>query len=299
MVVHYGSCLLISKVFSITGTPMILPIHTSIPVIAAFTLVDQAICVFVYLGYGKQLPHKRLLSHVTFGFLNTKTYYILCLLLCQDSPIDLVQLLCAGILSFLFIQYGALAALQRIFQIPAFPLIFYQQHRIGHLPGVYQCAHKMHHFLFDSTPFDAMVYGEGMGEQYCWLVVEACMSACFGLPPYILNPTTLHASLTNKFGHSRYDLEGWDMHADHHTVHNKNFGSEYQIPFEVYMQSMFVKDSVNPQCRWFNHTITQSPVKEGDSTITIELEPCANVIPSVKMTRFDTFEYIPVLSSKH
>ena len=54
---------------------------------------------------------------------------------CADSPIDLVQLLCAGMLSFLFIQYGALAALQRVFQIPAFPLIFYQQHRIGHLPG--------------------------------------------------------------------------------------------------------------------------------------------------------------------
>jgi len=39
--------------------------------------------------------------------------------------------------------------------------IYYHQHRIAHLPVVYDQSHKFHHYLHDTTPFDAHIYGAG------------------------------------------------------------------------------------------------------------------------------------------
>ena len=42
--------------------------------------------------------------------------------------------------------------------------LFYHMHRIAHLPGVYDQAHKAHHYLHDATAFDAHLYGSGAPE---------------------------------------------------------------------------------------------------------------------------------------
>eukprot|EP00657_Telonema_sp_P-1_P009484 TRINITY_DN3712_c0_g1_i1.p1 TRINITY_DN3712_c0_g1~~TRINITY_DN3712_c0_g1_i1.p1 ORF type:complete len:231 (+),score=48.76 TRINITY_DN3712_c0_g1_i1:1-693(+) len=204
MVVHYLTALLVSQMMS--QVPELLPVHTTVPVIAGFTIVDQLLCALVYYKHGKRLARPRLFTHIVYGFANSKTYYIVCFLMIQGTSVDLVRLCMSGALSWIFIECGGLTLTQRLLNIPAFPLLFYQQHRIGHLPGVYQCAHKLHHYLHDSTPFDAHVYGEGMAEQYGWLAVEVIMCCYFGLPPYILNIAVLHATVTNKFAHCRYDL---------------------------------------------------------------------------------------------
>lgn len=37
---------------------------------------------------------------------------------------------------------------------------------------VYEEAHKFHHYLHDTTPFDAHVYGAGAPEEWFSMVVE-------------------------------------------------------------------------------------------------------------------------------
>ena len=107
-------------------------------------------------------------------------------------------------------------------RLPGFPVMFYCEHRINHCPVVYAHAHKMHHYLHDTTAFDAHVYGSGMNEEYLWIVAEtlpcilAMSSSVAGnggaastataaavLFPFCFNVTTLRFSWLNKGGHSR------------------------------------------------------------------------------------------------
>jgi len=112
---------------------------------------------------------------------------------------------------------------------------FYIEHRISHCPVVYSHAHKMHHYLHDTTAFDAHIYGFGMNEEFCWILAETlpCLASGGLLFPYWLNPFSLYASWINKSGHTRTADDnahipgGFDpdnFHADHHIFHCANFG---------------------------------------------------------------------------
>ena len=65
--------------------------------------------------------------------------------------------------------------------------LFYTQHRIAHLPKVYEHAHKLHHYLHGTLAFDAHIYGNGMPEEFFFLLLELSMGAYLGLMPASLN----------------------------------------------------------------------------------------------------------------
>jgi len=102
----------------------------------------------------------------------------------------------------------------------------YQQHRMAHLPKVYEHAHKLHHYLQGTLAFDAHIYGNGMPEEFFFLLLELVVGVQFGLAPATLNRLVLQFSIDNKFGHTQKpeDTCGDNFHADHHLVHVKNFG---------------------------------------------------------------------------
>jgi hypothetical protein len=61
--------------------------------------------------------------------------------------------------------------------------LFYHQHRLAHMPAVYQQAHKFHHLLPDAFAFDAHIYGSGAPEEYFLLLTETFVAACLGCCP--------------------------------------------------------------------------------------------------------------------
>merc|ERR1712149_135212 len=81
--------------------------------------------------------------------------------------------------------------------------LFYHQHRMAHLPKVYEHAHKLHHFLHGTLSFDAHIYGNGMPEEYFFMLLEVGLGIGYGLTPATLNRLVLQFSLDNKFGHTQ------------------------------------------------------------------------------------------------
>ena len=71
-------------------------------------------------------------------------------------------------------------------------------YRIAHLPKVYEHAHKLHHYLHGTISFDAHIYGNGMPEEFFFLVLELVMGVQFGLIPATLNRLVLQYSVDNK-----------------------------------------------------------------------------------------------------
>ncbi len=59
--------------------------------------------------------------------------------------------------------------------------LFYLQHRLAHLPRVYEHAHKAHHYLHDTTAFDAHLYGSGQAEEWACLMLELGAVLAFGV----------------------------------------------------------------------------------------------------------------------
>ena len=45
---------------------------------------------------------------------------------------------------------------------------------------VYEHAHKLHHYLHGTNAFDAHIYGNGMPEEFFFLVLELCMAIFAG-----------------------------------------------------------------------------------------------------------------------
>jgi hypothetical protein len=204
--------------------------------IAAFFIVDQLQCVYVTfhdttVGPPAHVSPAKALRHVLWGFFNAKTYTLIILLhlsfagfrcnllvWAADAVLNLSSRVSAWV-SGLGLHWGA---------------IFYHQHRLAHLPGVYEHAHKFHHYLYDSTAFDAHLYGSGAPEEWFCLVVETLGALRLGLLPVSLAATPLYLSWTNKVGHTRKQQVqgGVNNHCDHHTFHNKNFGI-YNISLDV------------------------------------------------------------------
>jgi len=202
-----------------------------------FLALDQLLNLAVYLKYNVRLPFTALLKHVIYGFLNTKTVTALLLLALCDSPrkLDLSVWVMTGILTW-YAGPWLQSRFYRLSGLPSFSVLFYHQHRIAHLPGVYPCAHKFHHFYAETTAFDAHIYGSGLPEEFWWIVVEVLLWNQFGFMPYTLNARVLYDTLCNKFGHTRFkDGHGINHHADHHKYSNVNYGSEFGIPFEMVM----------------------------------------------------------------
>mmetsp|Transcript_25561 Transcript_25561/g.51018 ORF Transcript_25561/g.51018 Transcript_25561/m.51018 type:complete len:429 (+) Transcript_25561:169-1455(+) len=202
-----------------------------------FFLFDFLLNCIIYSTSSEPFGSKRFLKHVVYGTLNTKTYFLIVFASLSGLQVDLTTVVLTGIINYYLAKSGGRARILRSFGLPSFPVLFYCEHRLGHCPGVYPHAHKQHHYLHDTTAFDAHIYGSGMNEEYFWLLAEIvpCLLApSRTLFPYFLNLETLYNSWTNKGGHTRssgsaaaavgnYDED--NFHADHHTQHNSNFGS--------------------------------------------------------------------------
>ena len=202
-----------------------------------FLALDQAVNAWVYSRSSMPFGARRLAWHVAYGTLNTKTYFVVVLGCLRGLRFDIAELLLASMLSYLY-QVAYLDRGVPSLGVPCFGALFYVEHRIGHLPEVYAHAHKMHHFLHDTTPWDAHIYGNGLNEEFLWIVAETAPCWLWGAPPYHLNLRTLWSSFLNKDGHTRSSASSYEwrqrrfgptadsenIHADHHTLHTKWFG---------------------------------------------------------------------------
>lgn len=203
--------------------------------IFCFFLIDFAICLSLsfssQMGKTKRFALKRMLQSITYGFLNTKTYHLLILLLIRGAKIHIFLWLIDIVLNIT----EKLNNYAQEFCKINFPIIFYHQHRVAHLPHVYPDAHKFHHFLHDSSPFDAHLYGFGAPEEWHCFVFETLPSMFLGVFPPSLCFSALKISLNNKLGHTRKE-NGNDqetVHVDHHLHHVKNFS--WNITLEMFM----------------------------------------------------------------
>merc|ERR1712088_1131629 len=153
--------------------------------VIGFFLVDQALCVYIHaFTPSKKFPLKETLTHVVWGFLNTKTYTLVVLL----------HMMNAGVTIPLWLW--ALDAYFQVTQRLSFAIsshwahwleLFYHQHRMAHLPKVYEHAHKLHHYLHGTLSFDAHIYGNGMPEEFFFLLLEMGLALAMAslLPPLI------------------------------------------------------------------------------------------------------------------
>ena len=167
-------------------------IRVSIWFVLTFFVIDQLSCMyFHFLTPSKSFSTKDFFTHAVWGFLNTKTYHVVLLfhLLNGNFQISLVVWcidICLGLTDMLA------KAISHHWMHWA--ELFYSQHRIGHLPKVYEHAHKLHHYLHGTNAFDAHIYGNGMPEEYFVLMLEVVMALACGMTPASLNYLILSIS---------------------------------------------------------------------------------------------------------
>ena len=104
-------------------------------------------------------------------------------------------------------------------------------------------AHKLHHFLHGTLAFDAHIYGNGMPEEFFFMLLELTMGVNLGLMPATLNKLIMQYSWDNKNGHTKKpeDTAGENFHADHHLVHTKNYGI-YNSLMDMYFNTATFND---------------------------------------------------------
>lgn len=197
--------------------------------ICAFFAIDFILCLLLYLRNSEPLGVVRLTKSISYGTFNAKSYFFVVFGCLLDLELDIYGVILTSLIAF----YIALP-LRRLLRYPGFDIVFYIDHRVGHIPGVYQHAHKMHHYLYDTTPFDAHIYGSSLNEEYLWICAEVLPCALFGLAPFWINLYTLFHSWEDKLFHTRsvegsdgYDVE--NFHADHHTFHRHNFSTPHLL----------------------------------------------------------------------
>jgi len=246
-IIHYAlnALVLLACAPLLAASPWQFRVKINMVFVIAFFVIDFALNMFVYFRTAESWSAGRLAKHIAYGTFNTKTYFVVVLGCSYGLEFDLLVIVLASLLTWGVSKTGVQQSLLSMFGWPCFPITFYVEHRIGHMPRVYPHAHKMHHYLHDSTSFDAHIYGSGLNEEYFWILAETlpCL-LCPGLFPYFLNGTTLHSSWTNKGAHSR-TADGVDLsttgcfdednfHADHHTWHRANFGSSTSPLIDFY-----------------------------------------------------------------
>ena len=192
--------------------------------IALFFLYDQLCCLYCnYFTPAKKFGIRETLTHAIWGFINTKTYTLVLLLHMMNAQVSIPI--------WLWLLDWKLELTLRVSNFLSCRLahwleLFYTQHRIAHLPKVYEHAHKLHHYLHGTLAFDAHIYGNGMPEEFFFMLLELTMGVYLGLMPATLNRLILQYSLDNKHGHTQkqVDTAGENFHVDHHLVHTKNYG---------------------------------------------------------------------------
>jgi len=204
--------------------------------ITLFFICDQAICLYCHLCTpSREFTVRETMIHAVWGFLNTKTYTIVILLHMMNAGV------CIPVVIWLLDWWlGLTLKLSDIISgLGAhWAELFYTQHRMAHLPKVYEHAHKLHHYLHGTLAFDAHIYGNGMPEEWFFLLVELLSGVTLGLIPATLNRLVLQYSVDNKFGHTQKpeDTCGDNFHADHHLLHVKNYGI-YNCLMDMYFNT--------------------------------------------------------------
>merc|ERR550517_1994755 len=102
--------------------------------VICFFLVDQALCVYCHtFTPSKKFPLKETLTHVVWGFLNTKTYTLVVLLHMMNAGVTIPLWLWALDAYFQVTQRLSFAISS---QWAHWVELFYHQHRMAHLPKV-------------------------------------------------------------------------------------------------------------------------------------------------------------------
>jgi hypothetical protein len=231
-VLQLGTWVVYSR-FPVVASYMRVPITPAL--IIGWIVVDQLICVLFcfWTPIGKPIRQtpKRLMQSIGYGFLNSKTYWLVLLIALRGFHIDILALVIAAFIPFRMKAKPAAVLnpvlpggfLHRTFT----GAMFYHYHRMVHLPGPYNEGHRHHHYLLDSTPFDAHMHGTGMPEEWFKLMTEISICSLTGLMPWSFAFSSIQQSLINKIGHARIDEAhpvGDNFHVNHHARHSKNFG---------------------------------------------------------------------------
>ena len=119
--------------------------------VGVFFIVDFiacAYCVFSTPGNGKSapMPPRRLATSVVYGFLNCKTYFLVLLLHSRGLRIHGLVWLLDGMLGLSPKVAGWISKAGM-----HWAALFYHAHRIAHMPGVYEHAHKVGLLPFSPT----------------------------------------------------------------------------------------------------------------------------------------------------
>jgi len=192
--------------------------------VLGFIIIDQLLCIYChYCLPSKEMSFKETLTHAVWGFVNTKTYHIVLLLHMQSISLEIPLII--WLIDSAFALTDKLSKIISRFFFHWLGL-FYPQHRLAHLPKVYEHAHKLHHYLHGTNSFDAHIYGNGLPEEFFILCIEMLFGLWLRVPPTIFNALIMQHSIDNKIGHTQkpQDDLGDNFHADHHILHIKNFG---------------------------------------------------------------------------
>jgi len=192
--------------------------------ILAFFIFDQGLCFYVhYFTPSKIFTLRETMTHFIWGFLNTKTYTLVIFLHMMNAGVKIPI--------WIWIIDANFQLTNKLSKIISdrwmhWLELFYHQHRMAHLPKVYEHAHKLHHYLHGTLSFDAHIYGNGMPEEFFFLLLELLAGTWYGKMPATLNKNIIQYSIDNKFGHTQKpeDTCGDNFHPDHHLYHMKNFG---------------------------------------------------------------------------
>ena len=233
--------------------------------IVGFFIFDQGMCYYVhYHTPSKKYDLKETLVHVTWGFLNTKTYTMVILLHMMNAGVTIPFWIWCIDGYFKITSFLA----EKVSQIGMHWLeLFYHQHRMAHLPKVYEHAHKLHHYLHGTNAFDAHIYGNGMPEEFFFMALELLAGTMYGQMPATLNKTILQYTFDNKLGHTQKpeDTCGDNFHADHHIYHVKNFGI-YNCLMDMYFKTSANNDQymIKPTLFYTDDTETVFNVEKQD-----------------------------------
>lgn len=192
--------------------------------IAVFFAVDQLLCLWAHHKTdGVKLGLGETMKHVVWGFINTKTFHLVVLLHLNSQQFSIP--LAVWFIDYWFGLTAKVGVLVSSLWLDS-EALFYHQHRMSHLPRVYEHGHKLHHYLHGTNAFDGAIYGHGMPEESIVLLIEIGGALFFGLTPALLNWFVILMSFGNKFSHiqKRTDCTGENYHALHHLLHIKNFG---------------------------------------------------------------------------
>jgi sterol desaturase/sphingolipid hydroxylase (fatty acid hydroxylase superfamily) len=200
-------------------------------------LLDQLACsIFCFLwtpiGRPTRFPFRQSMTSVVFGLFNVKLTWLIVLFCLRGTQVDLLALILRAL-----IPERVFIGIANVFK-PLLPpaalhstyegTLFYHYHRAVHLPGVYEQAHRLHHYLRETTPFEASsVDGSGTAEEWLRMMTEIGLSLATGLMPPSFSPAALKVALGNKIGHTRIadpQAIARNFHIHHHIQHVKNFG---------------------------------------------------------------------------